>query len=170
MQIQLKVYIHCHCNYIQTWFLLPCVVRFVERIYHHYMLFPICLEDQHSQTSELLSCKTNLYFKHYAFGEMCVLTVTLWCLLCFLCTIACIDHLKDGMSGSLNLILFTRIVPLSQQINLSAEQKRQWLAKKLLSGFLRRRPGLGRPQLPPLIPFDKLLWKSCLFSFSLGAF
>lgn len=174
MQIQ-RLCTYTHCKYLHTymtWFFLPYMVRFVEKIHHHLMFLtwnPTALhKDQHLQTSELLSCKTKLYFKHY--GETCIFTVIQWHLLLF-----SVDHWmqrppKDSMSGSLNLILFTRIVPSSQQINLSAEQTRHWLAKKPLSGFHRRQPGLGRSQLPPLIPFDKLLWKSCLFSFSLRAF
>lgn len=54
---------------------------------------------------------------------------------CFVWTTACRDHLKDSMSGRLNLISLTCIVPSSQQINLSAEQTGLRLAKNSCLDF-----------------------------------
>lgn len=106
----------------------------------------------------------------FCFAVLCVFTVIL-CNRCFVLCGRCMHRQSDGsMSGSLNFILFPPIVPSSQQINLSAAQRRHRLANILLSGFHRRQPGLGRSQWRSLIAFDKLLWKSCFFSFSPGAF
>lgn len=174
MQIQ-RLCTHTHCKYLHTymtWFLLPYMVRFVSSLDVSH-LKPNCFAQRSTFANlraVIMQKKALLYFRHYVCGETCIFTVIHWCLLLFSVAHWMQRPPKDSMSGSLNVILFTRIVPSSQQINLSAEQTRHWLVKKPLSGFHRRQPGLGRSQLPPLIPFDKLLWKSCLFSFSLRAF